>query len=571
MATGIDTSEHATGGPATTGAPDDSARLNARLALWAFVGFVVVAFFAVLFKLGSYHWFFNDDFVFLTERNAGSAHDLFRDHNTHWSTVPVLAFRALWTIFGLRSYAPYQSTVLLLHLSACVLLRVIMRRAGASPWIATAAASAFVLFGAGYQNIIWAFQIGFTASLVFGLAQLVLADHDGPVDWRDLLGLVAGLLSLMSSGVGITMAIVAGLATLMRRGWKVASLQTAFLAAAYLTWSLAVRPDYSSPYGRPPVGAVFRWVRSSEIGTWVALGHFDVVAVALAVVLAVGLVLMLARADGIRALLARVAGPVALLVGGVAFPVMAVQGRRWSDPDFARSSRYLHLGAAFALPILAVAATAIARQWRLVTPVLVALFLVAVPWNLDEFKQDVYGPSFMARRKAILTNIVRLPEARQVPRDVRPIPDPRLSPNLNIGFLLDAEDAGKLPDRSGPMSSEFENELRLRLGVAQRNRPLPTEVDEAVRALLAGTPQVPETVRCQVIQQAVDLSPERGTEWWIIQPVSIATREGSQTTSERVEFDPKSGRALTVELDDLDLRLEPAEGADHSLVCELVR
>ena len=50
----------------------------------------------------------------------------------------------------------------------------------------------FVLFGAGAQDILWAFQITFTGALVFGLVQLLLADHDGPVDRRDWLGSVPG-------------------------------------------------------------------------------------------------------------------------------------------------------------------------------------------------------------------------------------------------------------------------------------------------------------------------------------------------------------------------------------------
>ena len=56
-----------------------------------------------------------------------------------------------------------------------------MRRAGVGPWIATAAASVFVLFGPGAEDIIWAFQMGFTGSVAFGLAALILVDHRGPI------------------------------------------------------------------------------------------------------------------------------------------------------------------------------------------------------------------------------------------------------------------------------------------------------------------------------------------------------------------------------------------------------
>ena len=64
-----------------------------------------------------------------------------------------------------------------------------MRRAGVRPWIATLTAAVFVFFGAGAENILIAFQITFVGSFVFGLAQLLLADHDGPINRRDWLGL----------------------------------------------------------------------------------------------------------------------------------------------------------------------------------------------------------------------------------------------------------------------------------------------------------------------------------------------------------------------------------------------
>src|SRR3954462_5852374 len=111
-----------------------------------------------------------------------------------------------------------------------------MRRAGVVPWIATAATTLFVFFGGGVADILWAFQIGFTGSLVFGLTHLLLADHDGPVDRRDAIGLLAGLAGLLCSGVAVTMTMVVGLTMLMRRGWRIALLHTVPLGAVYSLW-----------------------------------------------------------------------------------------------------------------------------------------------------------------------------------------------------------------------------------------------------------------------------------------------------------------------------------------------
>ena len=51
-----------------------------------------------------------------------------------------------------------------------------MLRCGADGWVATAFAAVFLVLGAGYENLIWAFQIGFVTSTVCGLGLLILAD-----------------------------------------------------------------------------------------------------------------------------------------------------------------------------------------------------------------------------------------------------------------------------------------------------------------------------------------------------------------------------------------------------------
>lgn len=54
-------------------------------------------------------WFFADDWEFLLNRRLSSdtLDTLFRPHNEHWSTVPILVFRTLFTSFGVRHYLPF--------------------------------------------------------------------------------------------------------------------------------------------------------------------------------------------------------------------------------------------------------------------------------------------------------------------------------------------------------------------------------------------------------------------------------------------------------------------------------
>ena len=229
-------------------------------------------------RSGRTQWFFADEWEFLSARGV-NVHDLLRPHYGHWVAVPIVAYRMLWQVVGLRSYLPYVGLAIALHCTAAALLWVLMCRAGVRPWTATAAASAFVLFGAGAQDILWAFQITFTAALVFGLVHLLLADHDGAFDRRDWIGLGAGLLGLMCSGVAVTMVVVVGVAALLRRSWRIAALHTVPLGVIYGVWWLRYSHGKYSFIGIGARGVRLvrercgRGLRRARVGARPRLGH----------------------------------------------------------------------------------------------------------------------------------------------------------------------------------------------------------------------------------------------------------------------------------------------------------
>ena len=234
--------------------PNDS---SARLALLVFALVVAVAFVLYL-VLGHDQWFFFDEWDFLAERSVTDVGDLLAAAQRALVDLadPRLS-GAVPRVQVCETYVPYQTVSIVLHLTVAVLLRIVMRRAGVHPWIATAAASLFALFGAGSQNIVWAFQMAWSASLAFGLVHLLLADHDGPVDRRDWLGLTAGLAGLLCSGLAVTMTVVVGVAVLLRRGWRIALLHTVPLAFVYMVWWFAyARDEYK--YGSREVESATR-------------------------------------------------------------------------------------------------------------------------------------------------------------------------------------------------------------------------------------------------------------------------------------------------------------------------
>jgi hypothetical protein len=440
--------------------PDDP---SSRLAVLGFAA-VLAAALALFLVFGHSQWFFLDDWDYLADRGLG---DVLRPHNEHWSTLPILVYRALWGVFGIRTYVPYQLIAILLHLTAAVLLRRVMRRAGVRPWIATVAASLFVLFGVGYQNVVFAFQMAWGASLVLGLTHLLLADHDGPIGRRDWIGLLAGLAGILCSGLAVTMIVVVGVSVLIRRGWRAALFHTAPLGLLYVIWWLAfARGDYATASGS--IDLVVRFVATGLSAAFGEMGQLPGAGFALGVMLLAGLVLAwrgMPRAQ----LRKRAAAPAALLLGAVLFLAIAGVGRAsLFGASTARSSRYLHVVAALSLPAIAVAAEAFMRRWRALGVVAVALLLVGIPGNIDFLVHYDTNAKFELGSPDRMLALPRVRLAREVPRRLRPAPD--LAPYVTIGWLLDGAAAGRIPDpgRIGPLTSATAN---LRLSLLQSKRP----------------------------------------------------------------------------------------------------
>jgi len=455
---------------------------SARLAVLAFVAVLGVAL--VLFLVFAHsQWFFLDDWDYLADRNAGDLGDLFRPHNEHWSTLPILVYRALWRLFGLRTYVPYQLIAILLHLTAAVLLRRVMRRAGVDPWIATAAASLFALFGFGYQNIVFAFQMAWGASLVLGLTHLLLADHDGPIGRRDWLGLLAGLAGMLCSGVAVAMTVAVGLSVLFRRGWRAAVFHTAPLGLLYIVWWLAfARGQYTTAGGS--IDLVVRFITTGFAGAFGEMGQLPGAGLALGAVLVAGLVLAWRGLDRAQ-LRRRAAAPGALLIGAALFLAIAGVGRAsLFGPSVARSSRYLHIVAALSLPAIAVAAETLMRRWRVLGSVAIALLLVGLPGNIDFLVNYDARVKYGLGNPDLMLTFPRVSLARDVPRRLRPAPD--LAPYVTIGWLLDGVAAGRIPrpGRAGPVIAPTAN---LRLSLLQSTRPTAASQCRVLRAPLTRT------------------------------------------------------------------------------------
>jgi MFS family permease len=298
----------------------------------------------------------------------------------------------------------------------------------------------FVLLGSGDQDILRAFQITFVGALVFGVVSLLVATRAGPVGVRDGLGLLAGLLSLMCSGVGIAMVAAVAAGALIARGWRVALLYSTPLAGIYLLWWWTYARD--ATYEPVTVRQTVSFAASAVREAFSQMGHLKGVGLLIILVTAAGLLLAWRHfSDGL--VRRRAAGPAGLLWGLAVFVGLTAWSRANNGNAFAAQSRYVHIIVALALPAIAVAVDALLRRWLVLTPFAVALLLVGVPGNLDiSWNQTGQGRGERSDRSVYLA-FAQIPEAAGAADSVRP--DPTAATELTLGWLRKGIADGRVP------------------------------------------------------------------------------------------------------------------------------
>jgi len=412
--------------------------------------------------LGRHWWFYLDEWNLLASRSGRSVNDLLRPYNQHWITLPILAWRALWTIVGARSYLPYQAMSVLLHVVVAALIRSVMRHAGVRPWIATIGAGAFLFFGAGAQNILSAFQITFTGAIAFGFVQLMLTDHEGEWSRRDWIALAAGLCALMCSGAAVAMVGVVGVATWLRRGRRVAVAQITPLAAIYAAWYL--RYGRSGAQIEGSIGGAVGFVRDGVGATFENVGQLAGVGALLGLALALGVVVLVRSGDA-PARHAQVALVGAFLVGLLMFFAAAAVGRNRGQAvvDLPTQSRYLYVGAAMLAPVFGIAAESLTRRARVLGALAIVPLLIGVPGNVIQASEFARAQAqHVAGTRSVLLSVARSTLSEQVPGTLRP--DPVGAPLVTMAWLRAEQRVGRIPELREPNAQLLAaNRLRLEL------------------------------------------------------------------------------------------------------------
>ncbi len=327
----------------------------------------VIACAAILWLARGFNFYFDEWTVILPADTSWTIY--LQPHNEHPAMLLRLIYALLLNTVGMRSYIPYMAVLLALHATTVVLLfELVRRRAG--DLIAIGAAALLLVMGAAWENLLWAFQIGFVGSVACGLGALLVI---GAVRLRMWAAMLLLLGSLMFSGIGLffLIAATAWLALTPERRHDIVWL--APVAIALGIWYLAYGHSGAPPTTTTLAGNIavlplyiVLGLGSSVAGLIGEGGLFGPFLLLLALV-ALGLSWRRRRADGFT---------VGIVAALLAFYVVVGLNRAQIGFQQSGSGRYVYEGAVFWLLLLADAARDLPWRgtWR---PALVAIVLLA--------------------------------------------------------------------------------------------------------------------------------------------------------------------------------------------------
>jgi hypothetical protein len=215
--------------------PDLQTRLLAR-GRWvpfALLAVMMVASAIVFLHAARGTTFFLDDWNFVETRHEWTLDAFLEPHNEHFSLVPVAVYKLLFVTFGLDDYRLYRGTAIVFHL-ACVGVVYAFARRRVGDWTALGLVAPLLFLATSWLDIAWPFQIGFLASITFGVGALMAAERGTRAGDLAACGLL--ILSLCSSGTGVPFVLAVGLMLISQTAWRARLWVVAAPVALYALW-----------------------------------------------------------------------------------------------------------------------------------------------------------------------------------------------------------------------------------------------------------------------------------------------------------------------------------------------
>ncbi len=330
----------------------------------------VIAGAAILWLSRGYTFYFDEwDFI-QSAPNWGWASYL-QPHNEHPTILPHLVYGALLNTVGLRSYLPYMLVLVAFHITTALLLfELVRRRAGDA--IGVAAALMLLVLGAGWEDLLWAFQISFVGSVVCGLGML-LALEDPPSNRRRALAAALATASLMFSAIGLFFLVAGAVRLVLAPARRRDAVWFVPVVVLFGAWYLAF--GHTGTATVPQAGPKNLLALPQYVAWGLAGGAGGIMGVTGWPALVVLLLASAALAFDWRRR-APDAVELGLVAGLLSFYLVTGLGRAQLGFEQGASGRYVYIGAVFWLVLLARPAGSLPWRatWR---PALVACLFLA--------------------------------------------------------------------------------------------------------------------------------------------------------------------------------------------------
>ena len=424
---------------------------SAEGATWAFRAAVAGAI-VVYLVIGRNQWFTRDDWASIITRETvrraeGWQHWLFDPQDGHWLTVPFLVFGATRRLFGLESYWPFLVPTLAAHVGSVFLVRTLCRRNGVSPWTTTLVCTLLLVFGSGWENLVFAIQVCYNVSLLVFLAQLLLVDHDGPIDRRDVLGAVLAVVGVMSSGFGPIFMVGVAMLLVLRQRWRALAVAVVPQGLAYgwwlVTWSSDAAADQRGGNRSQLPAFVVRGVGS----TFEALTSLPGLA-GIAVLATIGVALQARHGRRVQTTMLALCATVVVMFSAIGFQ------RLGFGVAIASSSRYIHMAAMVIAPAFALTIDQLRRISREARLAGLAMVTIAAGVNLSELRDHSVQWSIASRAEQDTLELM-------AGSGLAPNADPRRfpfvnSPDVTVGSLQFLVDEGAIVPRVPSTDAEWQ-------------------------------------------------------------------------------------------------------------------
>ena len=402
-------------------------------------------------------WFFFDDFAFIVPSQQAN---IWMPHVGHWSTVPFSLFLVLRDLFGINSYLPFAIPVIVAGLAFAHVMWRFMLRVGVAPALATAFSLLLIFFGAGAENILWAFQVGFVGAMVFGMLVILILLRSR-LRARDIvLVILLSIVALATSGTSLPLLAVAALIGWQRHGFRRTAALFAVPALVYATW-FVLEGRFAPPAGRASVGQLISAVPEYALSMLSdGFGRAFPIAV---------LGSLLFAATGIWAVLSyrgaswRQRPAYLLFLAAPLFALFTAYSRVNLGLVTATSSRYLYFAISMVLPLFALGLTRLTRRYSLQMGAVVALVGLLVVYNLGGLVSSIHERQLRsdAARERFSAALALADEYPGVSASVRPAA--QWAPDATLGDIEEFARSGEF--RAGPYDLGATLTVRARFGL----------------------------------------------------------------------------------------------------------